>query len=197
MSHRPIEYQGEDSVGRIERRRPVTHLSPGEEGQTLRLFDGATYAFRSRGEGYALLESTAPPGGGMPPHTHHTQDEVIYVLEGEFSFASKDGALTLGPGCLVCVPRGTVHALKVSGESRAGACCYSPRPDPWSGSSRRSGRPLPRERRSQETARIHGWKQTRRRCWRAHGETGSSCWSRRYEKQRRDEAVPGTTRIRK
>jgi quercetin dioxygenase-like cupin family protein len=114
MSHRPIEYQGEDSVGRIERRRPVTHLSPGE-GETLRLFDGAVYAFRSRGEGYTLLESTALPGGGMPPHTHHTQDEVIYVLEGEFSFASGDGALTLGPGCVVCVPRGTVHALKVSG----------------------------------------------------------------------------------
>ena len=51
----------------------------------------------------------------MSPHTHHTQDEVIYVLEGEFSFASKDGALALGPGCVVCVPRGTVHALKVSG----------------------------------------------------------------------------------
>jgi quercetin dioxygenase-like cupin family protein len=115
MSHRPIEYQGEDSVGRIERRRQVTHLSPGEEGQTVRLFDGATYAFRSRGEGYALLESTAPPGGGMPPHTHHTQDEVIYVLEGEFSFASGAGALTLGPGCVVSVPKGTVHVLKVSG----------------------------------------------------------------------------------
>ena len=96
MSHRPIEYQGEDS-------------SPGEEGQTLRLFDGATYAFRSWGEGYASWRARFS-GRRDAAHTDHTEDEVIYVLEGEFSFASKDGALALGPGCVVCVPRGTVHA---------------------------------------------------------------------------------------
>lgn len=99
---------------RTERRETVARLSPGE-GETLRLFDGVAYAFRSRGEGYTLMESTAPPGGGMPPHIYHTQDEVIYVLEGEFSFASEAGALTLGPGCVVSVPKGTVHVLKVSG----------------------------------------------------------------------------------
>jgi quercetin dioxygenase-like cupin family protein len=101
-------------VRRIERRVPEAHLATGE-GETLRFFDGATYAFKSRGGGYTLLESAAPPGGGMPPHAHHTQDEVIYVLEGEFSFASGAGALTLGPGCVVSVPKGTVHALRVSG----------------------------------------------------------------------------------
>jgi len=101
-------------VRRTERREPVAHPSPGE-GENLRLFDGATYAFRSRGGGYTLVESTAPPGGGMPPHIYHTQDEVIYVLEGEFSFASGAGALTLGPGSVVSVPKGTAHVLKVSG----------------------------------------------------------------------------------
>lgn len=115
VSHRVMSTKKRAPVRRIERREPVAHLSPGE-GKTFRLFDGATYAFRSRGRGYTLVESTAPPGGGMPPHVYHTQDEVIYVLEGEFSFASEAGALTLGPGCVVSVPRGTVHVLKVSGK---------------------------------------------------------------------------------
>ena len=161
-------------VRRTERREPVAHLSPGE-GEILRLFDGATYAFRSRGGGYTLVESTAPPGGGMPPHTHHTQDEVIYVLEGEFSFASRAGALTLGPGCVVSVPKGTVHALKVSGGEPGRCLLLLAPPGPLERFLEEVGAPLPTVHLSQETTRIHRWKRTRRRCSRARGETGSSC----------------------
>lgn len=98
----------------VEEQMPASH--PPGDGQTLRLFDGTTWAFRCRGEGYTLVEVLAPPGAGPPPHTHRDQDETIHVLEGEFSFVGEGGARTLGAaGSSVSVPRGTVHAFKVVG----------------------------------------------------------------------------------
>lgn len=100
-------------------RRRVAHLEPGE-GESLWVL-GDLNTFKARDAGYTLLESTTPPGGGMPPHAHHTQDEAIYVLEGEYAFVGGDEELRLGPGSFVSIPRGTVHAFKVTG-SGPGRC---------------------------------------------------------------------------
>ena len=107
-------------MGMTEEQMPAPHPSPGG-GQALRLFDGTTHTFKCRGEGYTLMEVSAPPGAGPPPHAHREQDEAICVVEGEFSFAGEDGARTLGAGGVASFPRGTVHAFKVVG-SAPGRC---------------------------------------------------------------------------
>lgn len=86
-----------------------------EEGRALRVCD-ETFTIRARGGDFALVESTAPPGGGLPPHSHHAQDEAIYVLEGEYALVTGDKETRLGPGSFAFVPRGTVHAIRVAGD---------------------------------------------------------------------------------
>jgi uncharacterized cupin superfamily protein len=102
-------------------KRRVAHLASGE-GQTLRVL-GELNTFKARDAAYTLLESTALPGGsGLPPHVHHDQDEAIYVLEGEYTLlVSGDEELRLARGSFATVPRGTVHALEVTG-SNPGRC---------------------------------------------------------------------------
>lgn len=56
-------------------------------GKTLWVL-GDLYEFKATGEGtggrFALWETTTPPGNpGPPPHIHHNEDEVFYLLEGE------------------------------------------------------------------------------------------------------------------
>jgi mannose-6-phosphate isomerase-like protein (cupin superfamily) len=50
-----------------------------------------------------------------PAHYHATCDEYLYVLSGRGTFWMGDDSDTreLGPGQLVCFPRGTVHAMPV------------------------------------------------------------------------------------
>lgn len=87
-----------------------------DEGEAPLWVLGELISVRARGEVYTLLESTAPPGGGLPPHLHHAQDEAIYVMEGEYALlVIGDEALRLAPGSFASVGRGTVHAVKVSG----------------------------------------------------------------------------------
>ncbi len=57
----------------------------------------------------------------MPPHIHPTQDEFIYVLEGEFDLYL-DGSWTKAkPGDLVRMPKGVPHAYynRTQGTNRA------------------------------------------------------------------------------
>lgn len=155
-------------MGMTEEQMPAPHPSPGE-GQALRLFDGTTWVFKARGEGYTLLECSAPRAPGRP-HAHRDQDKVICVVEGEFSFAGEDGARTLGAGGVASFPRGTVHAFKAVG-SASGRCLVVMMPP--GGAERfveEVGVPVPGVR-TERPARCPrcwwGW----RRCWRARGVT--------------------------
>jgi quercetin dioxygenase-like cupin family protein len=51
---------------------------------------GDRYHFLVTGEesggAFAMMEFLVPPQHGPPPHVHHREDEVFYVLEGEFTF---------------------------------------------------------------------------------------------------------------
>lgn len=49
-------------------------------------------------------------GGGMKPHYHETHDEVLTVIEGSIDFRLGDEVRTIGPGEVVSVPAGVVHA---------------------------------------------------------------------------------------
>ena len=42
-------------------------------------------------------------------HQHAEEDEMFLVLKGELTIELRDGAVTLGPGEMVVIPRGTEH----------------------------------------------------------------------------------------
>jgi hypothetical protein len=49
---------------------------------------------------------------------HHVSDELFYVLEGKFIFLVGERQQSVSAGTYVFVPRGTVHAYKVTGTER-------------------------------------------------------------------------------
>ena len=55
-----------------------------------------------------------PPGHGIPPHTHHREDEVFYVIEGTVEISGDDlpGPATLPQGELFYGPRGRLHGFR-------------------------------------------------------------------------------------
>jgi quercetin dioxygenase-like cupin family protein len=67
----------------------------------------------------AVVELTAFPGNGPPPHIHHREDESFYVLEGTFSVLLANQTLQAGTGAFVHIPRGTLHTYRNVGTSPA------------------------------------------------------------------------------
>jgi quercetin dioxygenase-like cupin family protein len=61
---------------------------------------------------YDVIRATVPPGGGPPPHCHSREDELFYVLAGEFEFIRDDERFTAAAGTSVFLPRGSVHGFK-------------------------------------------------------------------------------------
>jgi mannose-6-phosphate isomerase-like protein (cupin superfamily) len=61
---------------------------------------------------FSAIVGIIKPGEGPPPHLHHDRDEYFYVLEGTYQLSVGGEEATVGPGALVFMPRGTVHAFK-------------------------------------------------------------------------------------
>jgi quercetin dioxygenase-like cupin family protein len=61
----------------------VTHVPPGEGHSLWVLGELVTYKTTSgqTGGAYSLFEVTTQPGGGVPPHVQHREDESFWVLE--------------------------------------------------------------------------------------------------------------------
>ena len=66
---------------------------------------------------YDVVRTTVQPGGGPPPHTHAREDELFYVIAGEFEFIRNDEIFAAGAGACVFLPRGSVHTFKNIGEN--------------------------------------------------------------------------------
>jgi quercetin dioxygenase-like cupin family protein len=90
---------------RMERRVARLPATDHEGEAALRVL-GEINTVRARTEAFTLVESAAPPGGGLPPHVHNDQDEGIYVLEGEYTLVLEDRRSNLSPGSFASVPRG-------------------------------------------------------------------------------------------
>lgn len=58
----------------------------------------------------AIMEMRARPGVVVPDHIHKGAEELFYILEGELIVGMAGTEERVGPGDLVVVPRGTVHA---------------------------------------------------------------------------------------
>lgn len=61
--------------------------------------------------GFALFEQTSlTPGRGTPLHVHHLQDEVFYVVEGNYFFQVGDDKFHLAAGDSIFLPMKLPHA---------------------------------------------------------------------------------------
>jgi quercetin dioxygenase-like cupin family protein len=62
--------------------------------------------------GAFMWENETPHGAMVPPHIHLTEDEFIYLVEGEMEVTIGDATHTVRPGDLVKMPRGIPHAVQ-------------------------------------------------------------------------------------
>ena len=67
-----------------------------------------------------LYEQFVASGTGAGPHLQTTEDEVFYVLEGEWEFLAGTERRTVGPGTLIYAPVGAMHAFKSLDPDRPG-----------------------------------------------------------------------------
>jgi len=51
-------------------------------------------------------------------HKHDHEDEMFFVVEGTLEMAFRDGAVTLGPGEMIVVPKGIEHKPSADEECR-------------------------------------------------------------------------------
>lgn len=66
---------------------------------------------------YDLIEGRFPAGMETPLHLHTKYDELIYVLEGEFTVYTNTGAATLTAGEHIFIPRNTPHVVAAPGKT--------------------------------------------------------------------------------
>jgi quercetin dioxygenase-like cupin family protein len=74
---------------------------------------------RQTGGSFSLLEVRMIQGCATPLHRHEDDDETFIVLEGQLALLVRDERVDAGPGAVVHLPGGEVHAWRVeSAEAR-------------------------------------------------------------------------------
>jgi mannose-6-phosphate isomerase-like protein (cupin superfamily) len=68
-----------------------------------------------------VMELRVAPGSGPAMHIHLREDELWWVLEGEFRFRTADDRLRVSTGGMAFGPRGMPHAFQNIGDTPA-AC---------------------------------------------------------------------------
>ncbi len=58
------------------------------------------------------------PEYGPGPHTHDSEIDSFYILEGELDFTLGDEVVRAGPGTCVSAPPGAVHGFRSAGHAR-------------------------------------------------------------------------------
>jgi quercetin dioxygenase-like cupin family protein len=68
------------------------------------------------GRRLALFELTTRAGEEPPLHTHATEDETFYVLQGEVAFRCGDERFEVAHGGCVFLPRGIPHGYRITSD---------------------------------------------------------------------------------
>ena len=83
-------------------------------------YNGSLMTFLATGEDthgqFALIEAVARKGNVPPPHIHHREDEIFYVLEGEIVVSVGDRTIKGTPGTMVFLPRDVAHSFTIESE---------------------------------------------------------------------------------
>ena len=61
---------------------------------------------------FAFAEAIVPPDGGPPPHIHRREDEMFFILDGQFAFTLADRTYPGSHGDAFYLPKGIVHTFK-------------------------------------------------------------------------------------
>lgn len=68
---------------------------------------------RRHGRRLAVMEYSTKQGEEPPDHTHDTEDEIFYVIEGEVTFRCGDDSFDVESGGSVFLPRGIEHGYEI------------------------------------------------------------------------------------
>jgi quercetin dioxygenase-like cupin family protein len=71
------------------------------------------------GGGSAVLEYVTRKGEEPPDHTHKTEDEMFYVIEGAITFRCGGETFDLEKGGFAFLPRGIKHGYTIRGDEPA------------------------------------------------------------------------------
>jgi quercetin dioxygenase-like cupin family protein len=94
--------------------RPA-HVIPSAEGPTMNVLGHAVTIKLARAEtdgDYYVFEVVSLPGLGVPPHVHQREDEVGYIVEGEYAFWLAGEVFTATAGATIHIPRYTPHGFQ-------------------------------------------------------------------------------------
>jgi len=69
------------------------------------------------GSGAALLEYVTRQGEESADHTHRSEDEMFYVIEGAITFRSGEETFDLEQGGFIFLPRGIEHGYTIRSET--------------------------------------------------------------------------------
>ncbi len=72
---------------------------------------GQTYVPKSVSETHFAWHATFPPDTFVPPHIHPTQDECIYMFEGQLELMLDGRTLLANSGDLTRMPMGLPHGI--------------------------------------------------------------------------------------
>jgi quercetin dioxygenase-like cupin family protein len=105
--------------------KPVRQIQP----YALQAGEGWTYRFWidftvkagevQNGNGAAFTEYVTRKGEEPPSHTHHTEDEMFYVIEGSITFRCGAATFDLEKGGFIFLPSGIEHGYTIRGEAPA------------------------------------------------------------------------------
>jgi mannose-6-phosphate isomerase-like protein (cupin superfamily) len=117
---RPLILRGMTDIAGAGDNAAVPFALQGGEGRTLETPTGGHVHIKADAANtngsLSVMEITQPPGQGPALHTHSRDDEVWYVLEGEFRFRAGDEMFRLSPGGMAFGPRGTPHCFQNIGQ---------------------------------------------------------------------------------
>ncbi len=97
--------------------RETIRVVPSARAEQLNIL-GAGLSVLCDGETLPLLvgEHVVPPGYGVPPHVHDSDDELFVVLDGELIVAGPGGETRAHAGACVQLPRGIPHSFRNDSE---------------------------------------------------------------------------------
>ena len=101
--------------------RPI--VTGPEEGHTVDNPAGGSLTYKARSKetdgAVTVWESTAAPGEGPPLHLHTSEDEFMYVLEGQLRFKLGVTDHLASAGSFTFIPRGLPHTWQNAGADPA------------------------------------------------------------------------------
>jgi quercetin dioxygenase-like cupin family protein len=66
-----------------------------------------------QGRRLAFVEYTTRAGEEPPDHTHGTEDEIFYVVQGDLTFRCGDETFEVADGGFIFLPRGIEHGYQI------------------------------------------------------------------------------------